>query len=297
VSDGAFRAGTIAVIGRPNVGKSTLLNRLIGEKLCITSAKPQTTRHAVRGVLTRADCQYVFVDTPGYQTRYRTALNRAMNRSVSKALAQVDLVFLVIEASTFGRADREAAKLLPAGVPAVLVINKIDRLGRREELLPLLHALSGESAFSEVVPVSAEKADNLETLLRVTRSHLPVGEALYPPDELTDRDERFLAAELLREKLFRRLGDELPYGLTVDIERFAEEADGMRRIFAVVIVDRPGHKAIVIGRGGGVLKRVATDARLDMERLFGSHVFLQVWVKVRAGWSDDERALRMLGYD
>ncbi len=290
-----FRAGYLAIVGRPNVGKSTLMNRLVGAKLSITSKKAQTTRHRIHGVLTTDACQYVFVDTPGFQTRYKNALNRAMNRSVTVALADVDVVLFVIEASCWREEDRAMLAKLQKDVPAILVINKIDRLKDKGQLLPFIARRAAEYPFAEIVPISAERGDNLEALLGAAGRYLPVAEPIFAADELTDRSERFLAAELLREKLFRNLGDELPYGIAVEIEKF-EVSDGVRRIYAAVIVDKEAHKAIVIGKGGERLKRVATDARKDMERLFAGKVWLETWVKVKSGWADDERALQSLGY-
>jgi GTP-binding protein Era len=291
-----MRSGFVAIVGRPNVGKSTLLNRLIGQKISITSPKPQTTRHVLRGIRTDAAHQFVFVDTPGYQTRHSGALNRAMNRNVMQALAEVDLVMAVIEAGSFGDADRQVLRLLPAGRPVILVINKIDRLERKDALLPFIERVAAEHAFAEIVPVSAARGQGLDELIETAGGYLPEAPPLFPEDEITDRSERFFAAEFLREKLFRHLGDELPYGIAVEIERF-EEDGALRRIHAAVVVDRPSQKAIVIGRGGETLKRIASEARQDMERLFGGKVFLEVWVKVRSGWADDERALRSLGYE
>ncbi|WP_131111195.1 GTPase Era [Sulfuricystis thermophila] len=291
-----FRAGYLAIVGCPNVGKSTLMNRLVGAKLSITSSKAQTTRHRIHGILTTDTCQYVFVDTPGFQTEHRTALNRAMNRTVTAALADVDVILFVIDARRWRDADRAVLARLPADKPVVLVINKIDRLADKKALLPLIAMLAKEYAFAEIVPVSAEKGIHLDELLRAVGRHLPAGPAIFAPDELTDRSERFLAAELLREKLFRNLGDELPYGLTVEIEKYEEEG-GLRRIHAAVIVDKEAHKAIVIGKGGERLKRIASAARHDMEKLFGGKVWLETWVKVKSGWADDERALKSLGYE
>ncbi len=290
-----FRAGYLAIVGCPNVGKSTLMNRLVGAKLSITSRKAQTTRHRIHGILTTETRQYVFVDTPGFQTEYRTALNRAMNRTVSAVLADVDVILFVIDARRWRDEDRAVLARLPADKPVVLVVNKIDRLANKNTLLPLIAMLSKEHAFADIVPVSAEKGKNLDTLLGVAGKYLPEGPPLFAPDELTDSSERFLAAELLREKLFRNLGDELPYGLTVEIEKFEEEG-GLRRIHAAVIVEKEAHKAIVIGKGGERLKRIASAARKDMEALFGGKVWLETWVKVKSGWTDDERALKSLGY-
>jgi len=294
-----FRAGYLAIVGRPNVGKSSLMNRLVGAKLSITSDKAQTTRHRIHGVLTTPTHQFVFVDTPGFQTRHRSALNQRMNRNVTTTLAAVDVVLLVIEAGRWHAEDQAVLALLPAGKPVVLVINKVDRLADRNALLPLLASLAERHAFAELVPTSAVRGDNLDELLAAAGRHLPVAAAIFPPDTLTDRSERFLAAELLREKLFRNLGAELPYDLAVEIERFEEEpgpGGGLRRIHAAVIVSREAHKAIVIGKDGARLKRIASDARREMEQLFGGKVWLETWVKVKSGWADDERALASLGY-
>jgi GTPase len=289
-----YRCGAIALVGRPNVGKSTLLNALLGQKLSITSRKPQTTRQSLRGVLTTGTAQFVFVDTPGFQTRYRGALNRAMNRAIRAALEAVDVVALVVETGRFGAEDRKLLKLAPAKVPLFLVVNKIDTT-KPADLMSFLKKAVTEAEFAEIVPVSAGRSRGIEELLRTLEPYLPEQPAIHAEDDLTDRDERFLAAELIREKLFRLLGEELPYSTGVEIEKFQEER-GMRRIHAAVVVEKEGHKAIVIGSGGGKLKEIATAARLDMERLFGGKVYLEVWVKVRGGWTQDEAALRRMGY-
>ena len=289
-----FRCGAIALIGRPNVGKSTLLNALLGQKLSITSHKPQTTRQSLRGVLTTGTAQFVIIDTPGFQTRYRGALNRAMNRAIRGALEAVDVVALVVEAKRFGAEDRALLKQVAVGVPLFLVVNKIDTTAAAD-LLPFLKKVAGEAKFEEIVPVSARSRKGLDELLRALERHLPEQPAIHSEDALTDSNERFLAAEFLREKLFRLLGAELPYSTGVEIEKFEDER-GMRRIHAAIVVGREGHKAIIIGSGGSKLKRVATAARLDMERLFGGKVYLQVWVKVRSRWTEDETALRRMGY-
>lgn len=291
-----FRTGYLAVVGRPNVGKSTLTNRLVGAKISITSKKAQTTRHRIHGILTTNDCQFIFVDTPGFQTRHRNALNRLMNRSVTQTLADVDVILFVVEAARWGSGEQEIARLLPADRPVLLVVNKVDRLGDRKAVLPFLDKVSREFPFAEIVPVSAERGENLDELLKAAARHLPEAPPIFDADDITDRSERFLAAELLREKLFRNLGEELPYGMAVEIERFEQEGD-LRRIHAAVIVDRPAYKAIVIGKGGERLKRISTDARKDMEELFGGRVWLETWVKVKSGWADDERALKSLGYE
>lgn len=290
-----FRCGTVAIIGRPNVGKSTLLNALVGVRVSITSRKPQTTRHRIRGILTTADAQFVFVDTPGFQTQHRSALNRLMNRSVAHAVGEVDCVLLVVEAGRYTAADRDLLKLVPGSAPLLLVVNKTDRV-LREKLLPFLKQTAGQGPFAEIVPVSAERKRGLAELLRTIRNYLPVQDPMFAEDEFTDRDERFLAAELIREKLFRLLGEELPYSASVVIEKF-EAQPTLRRVHAAIIVEREGHKAIVIGAGGEKLKRVASAARVDMEKLFGGKVHLEVWVKVRSGWTDDARALKRLGYE
>jgi len=290
------RAGFVAIVGRPNVGKSTLLNRLVGEKISITSRKAQTTRHRVTGILTTADAQFVFVDTPGFQTKFSNALNRAMNRGVTQALADVDVIVFVIDAGRYDAKDRAVERLLPADKPVILAINKIDRIGKREAFLPFLAEVGKIRDWAAVVPVSAEKGKQLDILLAELKRLLPHADFLFAEDELTDKSERFLASEYIREKLFRLLGDELPYGATVEIEKFEVEGE-LRRIAAAIVVDRPGHKAIVIGKGGESLKRIASEARQDMERLFAGPVFLEVWVKVKSGWTDDERLLRSLGYE
>jgi GTP-binding protein Era len=290
-----FRCGTVAIVGRPNVGKSTLLNKLVGQKLSITSRKPQTTRYRLNGILTRADTQYIFVDTPGYQTRHKSALNRAMNRTVTDSLRDLDVALLVLDAGHLEKEDREALAVISADTPLVVAINKIDKLAGNGPLLDFLRAVAELCPRAELVPVSARLGKNIGELLKTLRAHLPVQPAVYAADDLTDRSERFLAAELLREKLFRLTGDELPYGSSVTIEKFEEEGQ-MRRIHAAITVDKDSHKAMVIGNKGAKLKEIATAARLDMEKLFGGKVFLQVWVKVKSGWTDDERALRSLGY-
>ncbi len=291
-----FRCGTVAIVGRPNVGKSTLLNALVGQRVSITSSKAQTTRHRISGILTRPGVQYVFVDTPGFQTRHGGALNRLLNRTVRGALADVDAVLLVVEAGRFDAEDRAVVGLLPRKTPVFLVANKSDRQPRREAMLPFLRSAAREFAFAEVVPVSATKSRNLEELLTTLARYLPEQPAMFDEDALTDRSERFIAAELVREKLFRLLGEELPYGCAVTIDRF-EEAGRLRRVHAAIVVDKENHKAIVIGKGGAKLKAIATAARRDMERLFGGKVFLEVWVKVRRGWTEDAAALQRLGYE
>ena len=290
-----FRSGTVAIVGRPNVGKSTLLNALVGHKVSITSAKPQTTRHRISGILTRPDAQFVFVDTPGFQTRHGGPLNRLLNRAVRSSLADVDAVLFVVEAGRFDEEDRAVAALLPRGVPVFLVANKSDRLSDPGRMLPFLARVGKAGTFAETVPVSASKGRNLAALLKALARYLPEQPPLHDEDAFTDRSERFLAAELVREKLFRLLGEELPYGCAVGIDRF-EEVGRLRRIHAAIVVDKENHKAMVIGKGGAKLKAIASAARRDMEKLFGGKVFLQVWVKVRPDWTRDGAALRRLGF-
>jgi GTP-binding protein Era len=291
-----FKTGFLAIVGRPNVGKSTLNNRLVGAKVSITSKKAQTTRHRIHGILTTDDCQFIFVDTPGFQTKHKNALNRLMNRSVTQTLADVDVVFFVIEAGRWGPGEQEIVKLLPADHPVILVINKVDKMEDKGVLLPFIEKISGEYPFSEIVPISAEKGLAVDQLLKAAAVHLPEAEPMFGPDDITDRSERFLAAEMIREKLFRNLGEELPYGIAVEIEKYETEGN-LRRIHAAIIVDKAAHKGIVIGKGGELLKRISTDARKDMENLFGGKVWLETWVKIKSGWADDERALKSLGYE
>jgi len=291
-----MKSGYIAIVGRPNVGKSTLLNALIGEKISIVSRKAQTTRHRITGIRTDDDAQYVFVDTPGFQTQHTNALNRAMNRGVTQALADVDVVLFVIEADRFGGKDKVVLNLLPEDKPVILVINKMDRVKDKAAFVPFLTDVAGKRNFAAIVPVSASNGKQLDELLGEIRKHLPHEELLFAEDEMTDKSSRFIAAEYIREKLFRLLGDELPYSTTVEIERFEEEG-ALKRINAAIVVDRPGHKAIVIGKGGETLKRIASEARQDMERLFDGKVYLEIWVKVKSGWTDDERLLKSLGYE
>jgi len=291
-----IRSGYIAIVGRPNVGKSTLLNRLVGEKISIVSRKAQTTRHRITGIVTNEDAQFVFVDTPGFQTKYANALNRAMNRGVTQTLSDVDLVLFVVEAGRYDAKDQAVVRLLPKDRPVILVVNKTDQFKDRNELLPFLAQVSVDHDYAAIVPVSATKGRQTDVLLAEARKHLPNEGLMFPEDDLTDKSERFLAAEYIREKVFRLLGDELPYSTTVEIERFEIEGE-LRRIFAAIVVDREGHKAIVIGKGGESLKRIASEARQDMERLFDSKVYLEIWVKVKSGWNDDERLLKSLGYE
>ena len=289
------RCGTVGIVGRPNTGKSSLLNRLVGEKLSIVSPRPQTTRHLVTGILTLPGCQYVFVDSPGNPPRLKSVLHKALSRRVGEA-AQADVVLYVVEAMRFGPEDRAALARISPEQTVVAVVNKIDTVKRRADLIPFLERFSQTRDFAAIVPVSAKTGKNFPELLRVLREALPEGPPAYPAEQLTDRDERFFAAELLREKLFAELGEELPYRCEVVIDSFREEGR-LRRIEATILVERDSQKAIVLGRGGERLKRMASAARKDMERLFDGKVYLGVWVKVRRAWTDDARVLRQLGYE
>ena len=290
-----FRCGTIGITGRPNTGKSSLLNRFVGQKLAIVSPKAQTTRHLVRGILTTPDTQYVFVDSPGYQTLHSNALNKTLNKRATEATRDADVVLWVIEAPRIYEADRDLLAKIPAGQKVIAVANKVDQVKDRERMFPFIDRVSKERDFVAIVPVSAKTGKNSEELLRVIRDALPAAEAMYPDDQLTDRDERFFASELVREKLFRELGEELPYRCEVAIDSFKEEG-ALRRIEATIWVDRESHKPIVIGDKGERLKRIGTAARKDMEQLFEGKVYLGLWVKVKRGWTEDERALRSFGY-
>ena len=291
-----FRSGYIAIVGRPNVGKSTLLNHLIGQKISITSRKAQTTRHRINGILTEEQMQFVFVDTPGFQIEHLNTLNKGLNRVVTSSLRDVNVVLFVIEARHFDDRDRLVMNLLPKNAPVILVINKVDNMQDKNELLPFIQDISKEREFTAVVPVSAKHDKQLDTLLDAIRPYIPEGEKIYPEDEVTDRNERFLAAEIVREKVFRFSGEELPYSVSVIIEQF--KMDGkMRRIHAAILVDKDSHKAMLIGKKGEKLKEIATQARLDMEKLFDGKVFLEVWIKVRSGWADNAHVLRSLGYE
>jgi GTPase len=290
-----FRTGYVAIVGRPNVGKSTLLNRLVGQKVSITSRKPQTTRQRITGILTLDNAQLLFVDTPGFQTTHSSALNRSMNRVVTQSFAEVDVVLLVIEALRFSAEDRDLLRLLPAEKPVLLVINKTDKLSDRRLLLPFIKQMAEQHAFAEIVPVSATKGHSVVELARTISGYLPEQPALYGADEITESNERFLAAELIREKLFRLLGDELPYVSAVLIDRFVMDG-ALRRIQASIIVDKESQKGIVVGAKGGQLKAIATKARIDMEKLFGGKVHLEVWVKVKSGWTENRQLLKQLGY-
>jgi GTP-binding protein Era len=292
----AHRAGRVALVGRPNVGKSTLLNRLVGSKISITSSRPQTTRQRITGIVTRPDAQIEFVDTPGFQTEHRSALNRAMNRGVTAGLQDVDAIVWLVEALQYGARDAVVARLLPRSRPVILVVSKTDAVRDRDLLLPFIARLAELRAFEAIIPVSAEKGWQVGELLDAIVRLLPEAPPLHEADDMTTASERFLAAELLREKLFRLLGDELPYASGVEIDSFRQEGE-LRTIHASIVVDKEGQKAIVIGKGGSQLKAIGTQARRDMERLFGGKVFLQTRVKVRRGWADSAAALKRMGFD
>ncbi len=296
MSDTPFRTGFVAIVGRPNVGKSTLTNALIGSKISIVSRKAQTTRHRIHGVLTRDHEQFVFVDTPGFQTRHGGAMNRMMNRVVTQALADVDVVVHVVEAGKWSEGDAKLLPLLPAPERTILVVSKIDALKNRDELFAFVSKIMALHPFGAVVPVSATKNQQLDQLLQEIATRLPEGEPMFEEDTLTDRPMRFIAAELVREKIFRLVGDELPYGCTVVIEQW-EETDKGARIAACVVVERDSHKPILLGTGGMHMKRIASEARQDIAKLLDKPVHLEIYIKVRKGWSDRESALRDLGYE
>ena len=289
------RCGHVAIVGRPSVGKSTLLNALVGERISITSRKPQTTRHRIVGVLTEPGVQFVFVDTPGFQTRHASPLNTRLNRAVREALADVDVVVWVVDAARFNDADRSVLAQVPESVPTIVALNKVDLVTDKGALLPRIAEIAALRPFAAIVPVSADKGTQLDALKREVAAQLPAGPAVYGADELTDRDERFLAAEYVREQIFRRLGDEVPYATAVGIESFEHEGDA-RRIGVVVWVAKPGQRAILLGEGGATMKAIASEARQVMLKLFGGRIHLEVWVRVKKGWADDDATLARLGY-
>ncbi len=297
MTDGvAQRCGLLAIVGRPNVGKSTLLNALVGQKISITSKKAQTTRHRITGIRTVGVTQFVFVDTPGFQMKHSAALNRNLNRTVLASLGDVDAVIFVVEAGRFGNDDAKVLALLPPDKPAILVANKLDTVRRRTDILPWLQSMQQRHAFAEYVPMSATHESDVGRLFAILEKHLPEQPWMYEEDALTDRSDRFLASEIIREKLFRLTGDELPYTSTVVIDQFVEEGN-LRRIGASIVVERDAHKGMVIGEGGERLKRIGSEARQELERLLDAKVFLELWVKVRSGWADDEAHLRSYGYE
>jgi GTPase len=291
-----LNCGFVAVVGRPNVGKSTLLNRLIGQKISIVSNRPQTTRHRILGIHHRADAQIIYVDTPGLHSKTPRAMNRYLNRTAANVLADVDVVVFVVEGLRWTEDDAFVLeKLKRIGSPVVLAINKIDEIADKQKLLPHIQKLSEVHAFVDVIPVSATRGTQLDVLEAVLVKLLPKSPPLFPHEQITDRSERFMAAELVREQLMRTLGQEVPYATSVEIEAFEREGN-LLRVAALIWVERAGQKTIVIGRQGQSLKRIGQSAREGMEQLFDCRVYLQLWVKVRAGWSDDERALQSLGY-
>ena len=292
-----FRAGYVSIVGRPNVGKSTLLNRLIDHKISIVTRKPQTTRWQVRGIKSTPEYQVIFTDTPGYQDTHKNAMNRYMNREVINSLSHIDLVLFVVEALKWDRNDALVADVLKeAGAPLVLVINKLDLLRERATLLPYIDTLKEKLSFAEVVPVSARRRRDVELLERRIVSMLPAGEALFPSDQVSDRSDRFLAAEYVREKVMERLGDELPYRIAVTIDVFKEEPT-LLSIAATIWVERRSHRSILIGENGKMLKSIGAEARLELEKFFAKKVYLQTWVKTKKNWTEDIKALKMLGYD
>lgn len=297
MTETSFRSGYVAIIGRPNVGKSTLINRVLGQKLCITSRRPQTTRHRILGIKTTEQGQFIYVDTPGLHSDNKKAMNRYMNRAAASSIEDVDVILFVVEGLKWTDEDKQVLKRLQqdARAPVILVLNKADKLSDKGALLPQIQELSAQYDFAAVVPISARKGMNTDVLEQEIAKLMPEGEMIYDEDQLTDRSSRFLAAEIVREKLFRYLGKELPYSLTVEVELFEDDGE-MFRISAVVYVERSGQKSIVIGKNGEQLKLIGREARLEMEQLFGCKVYLQLWVKVREGWSDNERMLKNLGY-
>jgi len=291
------RCGYVAIVGRPNVGKSTLLNYLLRQKISITSRKPQTTRHQVLGIKTEGLDQIIFVDTPGLHKSAGKAINRYMNRAATAAIKDVDLVLLVVDRTAWTDEDEMVLQqVLQSGLPTILVVNKVDLLDDKSELLPHLKELAAKAEFAAILPLSALQRHNIEELETEILNFLPESVHLFPEDQITDRSQRFLAAEIVREKIMRQLGDELPYAVTVEIEDFSQDGNVLH-ISALILVETKGQKKIVIGDGGSRLRAIGTEARTDMEPLFDSKVMLRLWVKVKAGWSDDERALRSLGYE
>ncbi len=291
-----FRSGFVVIVGRPNVGKSTLMNHILGQKISITSSKPQTTRHRILGIHTTEQAQVIYVDTPGVHLNAKKAMNRYMNRAATSSFEDVELILFLVEAGSWTEEDENVLQRLKnVKAPVVLLANKVDRIKDKEELFPVLQELSEKMDFLSVIPLSALKGSNVQALEKLVHEQLPVAPPMFPEDYVTDRSERFLAAELIREKLMRGLGKELPYSTAVEIESFKEEKK-LLHIHALIWVERESQKRIVIGKGGEKLKEVGKQARLDMEKLFGTKVFLEMWVKVKEGWSDNERILNSLGY-
>jgi GTP-binding protein Era len=291
------RAGLIAIVGRPNVGKSTLLNALLGQKISITSRKPQTTRHRILGILTEGHQQAILVDTPGLHSDEKRAINRLMNRAASSSIAEVELVLFLVEGTHWTPNDELVLnKIKNSGSSCILVVNKIDNISEKDDLLPHLQKLGEMHDFSDIVPISASKGQGVDTIRKLCLASLPEGDFWFPEDHITDRSSRFMASEIIREKLIRFTGDELPYSITVEIEQFKMDNKGIIHINALILVERDSQKRMVIGNKGERLKTIGQEARRDMESLFENQVFLETWVKVKSGWADDERALRSLGY-
>ncbi len=294
---GNTRCGLVAIVGRPNVGKSTLLNRLLGQKVSITSRKPQTTRHRILGIDTDGDCQTVYVDTPGLHSEEKRAINRLMNRAAASSLGEVSLILFVVEGTRWNNDDDMVlTKVKQSGLPCILVVNKQDKVPNPDDLIAHLQVLQQKHYFEEIIPLSAKQTKQVDRLRELVRKRQPESEFYFPEDYITDRSSRFMAAEIIREKLMRFTGDELPYSTTVEIEQFKLADNGVYRINGLILVERETQKRMVIGKGGKHLKTIGEQARLDMERLFDNKVFLELWVKVKSGWADDERALRSLGY-
>jgi len=298
MTETTFKSGYVAIIGRPNVGKSTLINRVLGQKLCITSRRPQTTRHRILGIKTEESSQLVYVDTPGLHTDGKRAMNRYLNRAAASSIDDVDVILFMVDGLNWTDDDEQVLERLKsnATAPVILVLNMVDKLSDKAMLLPHVEKITQEYNFAKVLPISARKGINVDELETEIKQLVPEGELIFPEDQFTDRSSRFLAAELVREKLFRQLGQELPYSLTVEIEQYKQE-DELIRISAVIYVERSGQKSIVIGKKGELLKAVGREARIEMEGMFDSKVFLELWVKVRDGWSDNERMLKNLGYN
>ena len=302
-AEGDQRCGLVAIVGKPNVGKSTLLNALVGQKISITSRKAQTTRHRITGMHSRGTTQFVFVDTPGFQTLHANALNKSLNKTVQGAVADVDLILFVVEAGSFTPADARVLALLGKDIPTLLIANKLDNIHRRGDIAPWLQTMQDKHKFAEFVPMSAKNAKDVDRLLGICEKFLPEQAWWYAEDELTDRSEKFLASELVREKLFRLTGDELPYTSTVVIDKFEEEPPQRKgqkrllRIAATIVVERDTHKAMVIGDKGERIKRIGMETRVELEKLADAKVFIELWVKVRSGWADDEARVRSFGYE
>lgn len=298
MTETGFKSGYVAIIGRPNVGKSTLINRVLGQKLCITSRRPQTTRHRILGIKTEDNSQLIYVDTPGLHIDGKRAMNRYLNRAAASSIDDVDVILFLVDGLNWTEEDEQVLERLKsnANSPVILVLNKVDKLSDKAQLLPHIERIVKKYDFAKVLPISARKGINVDELENEVKQFVPEGELIFPEDQFTDRSSRFLAAELVREKLFRLLGQELPYSLTVEIEQYKQE-DKLLRIGAVIYVERDGQKSIVIGKKGELLKTVGREARIEMENLFESKVFLELWVKVRDGWSDNERMLKNLGYN